>query len=33
MADAKQEDGKGEKEGGELMVAGYVIWVTFFCRW
>lgn len=24
MADTKQEDGKGKKEGGELMVVGYV---------
>lgn len=29
MADTKQEDGKGKKEGGELMVAGYVTGVTF----
>lgn len=30
MADTKQEECKGEKEGGELMFAGYVIGSPFF---
>lgn len=32
MADIKQEDGEGKKEGGELMVVGYVTGPSL-CRW
>lgn len=30
MADTQQEEGKGKKEGGELMGCWVCYWVTFF---